>query len=424
MATRPLNGSFITTPQDPYYVFPSLLVPPDTTPLSPLPLPAVQAVGLRTLQPRAAFTPLDNSLGLSPTSTGSSRKAVKLEERARENGVVAQALAGIASSQGANNTLLPPRVSLATAPSSSRDIPYTGSFVLATPKPIFVPEGSQPAQPAPAAAPPQPARRKRRELDWKDGTPAAYRQAPNTAGGEKKVRPEPLPAVHSFPVLSARPILPKREVKAETAVKSEEAEQQLPELRTVRTPARRASRLKKEPKAGFDFQETITPDNFRATIAARRTSGSSTFYESSNDSIDSSESLYKAADYIEQKKYQAAVGALYQALFFLHGKEGFIFLMMLELNTVIRANTDRRITSSGPENDLDVLILRAIYKIKHGKLESAKIDLQQVLTQRPHEQLAQILLDHANIIIHRPADLNWTPAGKTPKQELAGTSPS
>lgn len=396
MATRPLNGSLptIPTPQGQFLVFPSLPVPSDASPLPPPSLPGVQAIGPRPLHQRVAFAPLHNSLGLPPVATPfSSFVRAKIEE-----GIAVHALASIADRR-AENTLSSSRVAIAPPP--SRDIPYIGSFVFAPPTLTFVQDGNPP-QPIPAAAQLQPTRRKRKNLDWRDETPAAYRAAPK-AEAETKAQPQPLPVVN--PALPASLTLPKGEQKVDPDSKNAGAEQQLPELRPVPTPARKV-RFNKEPEAGFlDFKGALTPDNYQATIGANRRYGSFTYYERSNDSIDSSLSIFEAADRIEKKQYQAAVTALYQALFFLHGKKGFVYLLLLDIAAVMHANADPRLTSSAPEEDLDVLILRGIYQINHGNFESAIALWQQVLTQRPNGHLENILLAHATYLRERPPEV-------------------
>lgn len=169
-----------------------------------------------------------------------------------------------------------------------------------------------------------------------------------------------------------------------------------------------ASKKRKE----LHFKVPLTPQSYKAAQAAKVKMIKSD-YEDSESSCDSYESLLEASDCIGNKQYKKAVIALRQSYSFIQTQQ-FIYFLLDSLGIALDTK-DPRICTPRPEEDLDVLILRGIYKIKHGKFESAKNVLQQVLSCNENEKLAQLLFEHACELINRSKEETSVKVEKAPR---------
>ena len=148
--------------------------------------------------------------------------------------------------------------------------------------------------------------------------------------------------------------------------------------------------------AGLDFTATLTPDNYQAEREKVRARYLDSYYATSEDALEAFEWINKAANYLDQKNYREAVTAIHLAYEKLP-EDGFYYKLFdnVVFDRAIGESHDPRICISNPERNLNVLVLRGIRKIKHGKFAEAETDLQTVLAHRPNDQLARLILDNA-----------------------------
>lgn len=402
------NTNFYYLPtQGGYYLIPR---PESDATLSPqIVLPSIDAsridaVGRRSLQPRPALAPVQNLPTLEPQPLAASSHisvGVLTDKIAELRRLASMRTAQQSENKSLSVTVLVPSIGTPTHPSN---LFYTHLPMSRVPAPML--RGELP----PIQSPPQPPQ---------GVIPAAAAQAlpqqvPQTPASEKSADKRKAPGDSAEQPLDFRNKTPAsfREAEKARAEKRARAQQGLPELQPVipkiRAPRKRTTRPKEKPAAaGLDLKKTLTPENYLAASVKKTRRRS--YYAASKDVLKASEWIGKANNYLNQKEYKEAVTALHRAYQSLH-EGGFIYKLLVELGPIL-INTDPRICSSIPEEALDVLVLRGIYKIKHGKLDEAKTDLQKVLTQNSNDQLARLIFDHARRLIDR-----------TPQAALPSTS--
>lgn len=386
---------YYVTAQGRYYLVPTPNVQPAAQPpqlpvLPSIDAPRVDAIGRLSLQPRPALAPVQNLPTLEPQALAASPHIpVGLEKFLIEKIAETRRLASLRTQQventGLSTTILIQPIGL---PVDHSNLFYTR---LPTNVPAPMLRGELPPIPAlpqqgivPAAA----------------AVPKQQAQPParETSAGLKRPAPEParghLDFRHRTPD-SFRVPYDARKPKTQPG---------LPEPQPVSTPVApppRERKTKEKPAAAhLDFTATLTPQNYQAEREKAKARYIDSYYETSEESKEALEWISKAVQYLEAKEYTDAVTALHLAFEKLpHG--GFVYKLLCELDAICIIS-DIRIGLSDPaEEDVDVLVLRGIRKIKYGKYDEAKADLQKVLTQKPNDSLALLIFDYACLLINR-----------------------
>jgi hypothetical protein len=225
------------------------------------------------------------------------------------------------------------------------------------------------------------------------------------------------PAGH-FDFLGTTPESYQADQKAR-AEKKAKAQQDLPEL----PPAVSTKRTyKPREKAGLDFKDPLTPKTYPEVHAKTRRNFTDPYYSTSEEALDAAEWISEAVQYLDAKEYAEAVTALHLAFEKLP-HAGFVYKLFdnTQFDAALSLHPDHRICTSDPEEDLDVLVLRGIRKIKHGKFDQAKIDLQKILTQKPNDEFARLIFDHACELSNR---LNRAVDNSNPEKKVQHSPPS
>lgn len=430
LTSTPIDNTnfYYQNPQGQYVLIfsskPAEASPPDLPPM-------VQAVAQQALQGRAALASMQNRP--RPIEPLAASPAIPKDLKQNLIGKVAEVrmLAGLRRDGQVDNSdvshevvTLPPLPRLEDLKMPS---PFLSNLFYNLPLRTFPPgpvqralpplaEQQQPQPQAPTGTP-----QLKRALDSQTAIPVAQ---PGRA--DKRARPEQGRSdQQQVPVLTfsfkaagpdfAEPVTPESYRKAQLALAERRArlekappkpEKELPKPEKELVPApreRAAPRRRKPAAAGLDFRDPLTPKNYLAVLAkAKRTRSIEPYYESSEDAKEASCWISEASNYLDEKEYTEAVSALHLAYESLP-EDGFIYNLMIEFDEVICTNFDPRICTSDPEEDLDVLVLRAIRKIKFGKYEAAKTDLQKVLNRHPNDQFARLIFDHACLLSNRTA---------------------
>ncbi|HEY5236726.1 MAG TPA: hypothetical protein VIJ14_11150 [Rhabdochlamydiaceae bacterium] len=126
--------------------------------------------------------------------------------------------------------------------------------------------------------------------------------------------------------------------------------------------------------------------------------------------IESNDRINTAGLHIQQKQFHEALQAIRQAYSILSG-EAFIFGLLTGLDTALYHCLEPWVISPN-EGDMDLLILRGIYNIKHSHYEEAKRLLLIVLVQEPNERIARLLYDFADNRTRRSLFPSITPGAK------------
>lgn len=392
---------YYVTAQGRYYLVPTPNVQPAAQPpqlpvLPSIDAPRVDAIGRLSLQPRPALAPAQNLPTLEPQALAASPHIpVGLEKFLIEKIAETRRLASMRTAQQVENTglsknFLVQPIGPYSHPSNLFYIHLPTSHV---PAPML--RGELPPIPLQSQQGIVPAAAVQAAPQHQQGAQPPARE--KSAGVKRQAPGEP---ANDFDFRGTTPESYQMAQKAK-AEKKAKAQQGLPEPQPAapKTPAPRkriAHPVEKPAAADLDFKETLTPKNYLEERAKTRARYMDPYYATSKDALEAFEWISEAANYLCQKEYTEAVTAIYLAYEKLP-YDGFYYKLFdnLVFDKEISANLDPRICSSNPEENLDVLVLRGIRKIKHGKYEEAEHSLRRVLDQKPNDQLARLLLDNA-----------------------------
>ncbi len=116
--------------------------------------------------------------------------------------------------------------------------------------------------------------------------------------------------------------------------------------------------------------------------------------------LESNDRIHTADQHIQQQQIHEAVQAIRQAYSFVSG-QGFVHRLLSGLDKAMHHCYAPWVFSTN-EGDIDLLMLRGIYTIKHKNYQEAKRLLQVVLAQDPNERIARLLYDFADELSQRP----------------------